>query len=228
MCENLSSSVVPICCVLHLFFCLVGSTNVPKIKGWAASPGTASCHPEPPMTAAEPLPPALSQPAAFLCGDAADEHQFHLPDNKAGTAKAGRQKASRTKRLQPLLWCFLQVPANWSPLKLEGDHCKCSCLPLLLASLRRQHHCHTQHLYRRFLRLLVVQPGARRPTDESAWRWRRRALSFTSATSERLVPPVGSVARSVYQRTAASTLAAAGVQREHGWLGGQTEGNRCG
>ena len=74
----------------------------------------------------------------------------------------------------------------------------------------------------------MVQPGVPRPTDESARRWRRRALSFTSATSEKLVPPVGSVARSVYQRTAASTLAAGGVQREHGGLGGQTEGNGCG
>lgn len=61
--------------------------------------------PEPPMTASEPLPPAWSQPAAFPSGDAADEYQFHLPDNKTGSAKAGRQKASKTQaaRTPPMM-----------------------------------------------------------------------------------------------------------------------------
>ena len=130
---------------------------------------------------------------------------------KLDLPKQGGRKFPEPKQLEHLLRCFLQVLANWSPMELEGDHC--SCQPLLLASLQRQHHCHTQHLYRRFLSLLVVHLGAHRPTDESVRRWRRRALSFASATGERLGPPIGSAARSACQRTTASALAAGGVQR---------------
>ena len=185
--------------------------------------------PEAPMTASEPLPPALSQPATFPSGDAADEHQFHLPDNKTGSAKAGRQKVSRAQaaRTPPTM-----LPASAGQLVTNGIGRRPLFMPALAAgipstSASLPHPTSVQE---------VSEPA--NGTSRSTQAYRRKRAEMEKE---------GTVICQRYRRKAGTTYWQCGKERlpenhrqcfgswwcaemarERGGLGGQTEGKRCG